>query len=367
MNAKSLAFGYRALAVLAFFLLWGIYTVNGGLEANLLAALHGKLNEGTALKNNYTGVFFIDYPLTVLVAFFYFATNGSDEGYQLFVFEGYSILQSAFVWLYVEMARPGSKPWPMATPLFFTVLWQCAGGAISLPLYYAYHVLWVDSAEILRVRDQDAAEALPFSFLLGAIFPAILGCAPTWDGPGLRSPEAHQNYLAFFQLDPLYVTLIQTILTRIFHRLHARKGGDPGRGPRRAHWWIQASYLLAAASSAMGHIYTAARIYSSTEKTTNLARMTVPYSLAGPVGGLPDILARSTFLYLQFDVPIFSFASLAWAYLLLSRMANRPRISNVTLACTILVGFFTIGAGATVSLALYVREGLLSEKGKARN
>jgi hypothetical protein len=115
MDAKSLASGYRALASLAVFLLWGLYALNGGLKANILAPLNGKLGEDIPFKTNYTGIFIIDYPIALLVAFFYFATNGSDEGYQLAVFEGYSTLQSSFVWLYLESMRSGSKPWSIAT------------------------------------------------------------------------------------------------------------------------------------------------------------------------------------------------------------------------------------------------------------
>ncbi|RYC58313.1 hypothetical protein CHU98_g7899 [Xylaria longipes] len=351
MKATSLAFGYRALAFLSIFLLWGIYALNGSLKANLLAPLNGKLNEDITLKNDYTGIFIIDYPITLLVAFFYFSTNGSDEGFQLFVFEGYSTLQSSFVWL----------------PLFFVILLQILGGAISLPFYYAYHILWIDNAEVLRVRDQDAAGALPFSFLLGAILPAVLGCAPTWAGPESRSPEVHQKYLAFFQVDPLWMILIQALLTKFFRWLRSTEGGDIVRTPQTAHRWTRTSYLLAAASSAIGHIYTAARIYTSTEEGTNLARMRIPYSLEGPTGGLPDILARGTFLYLQFDIPIFELASLVWAFVLLSRTPNQSGRSALRLAITMLIGYLTIGAGATVSLALYVREGLLPEKGKAAN
>ncbi|KAI0538853.1 hypothetical protein GGR58DRAFT_279784 [Xylaria digitata] len=367
MKATSLALGFRALALLSVYLLWGFYTLNGTTKANLLAPLNGKLGENITLKNDYTGIFILDYPISLLVTFFYFATNGSDEGFQLLVFEGYSTLQSSFVWVYAEMMRPGSKPWTIATPLFFVTLSQILGGAISLPLYYAYHILWIDGAEILRVRDQDAAQALPFSFLLGAVLPAILGCAPTWNGPDSRSPEVHQKYLAFFQVDPLWVTLIQTLLSKLFRRLRYSEGGNPTQAPKTAHRWTRASYLLAAASSAIGHVYTAARIYTSTEEGTNLARMRIPYPLEGPTGGLPDIIARGPFLYLQFDIPIFELASMVWVFLLLSRMPNRPRRSDLTLALTMLIGYVTVGAGATVSLALYVREGLLLEKGKGAN
>ncbi|KAI0438132.1 hypothetical protein F4803DRAFT_111941 [Xylaria telfairii] len=366
MKAASLASGYRALAVLSILLLWGFYALNGGLKANLLAPLNGRLNDDIALKNDYTGIFIIDYPISLLVAFFYFATNASDEGFQLFVFEGYTTLQSSFVWMYAEMMRPGSKPWTIATPLFFATLSQVLGGAISLPFYYAYHILWIDSAEILRVRDQDAAGALPFSFLLGAIVPLILGCAPTWAGPDSRSPEAHQKYLAFFQVDPLWVTLVQTIAATLFRWLRSTESGDLARAPKTAHRWTRASYLLAAASSAIGRLYTVARLCTSSEEGTTLARMRIPYAPAGPTGGLPDALARGTFLYLQFDVPIFEFASLAWAFVLLLRAPKQTQ-SALRLAVTMLIGYLTIGAGATVSLALYAREGLLPEKGKAAN
>ncbi|KAI1196930.1 hypothetical protein F5X97DRAFT_199679 [Nemania serpens] len=365
MKTTSLAFGYRALAALAVFLLWGLYALNGGLKENLLAPLHGKLNEDIKLQNDYTGIFIIDYPISLLVAFFYFATDGSDEALQLLTFEGYSTLQSSFVWLYAEMMRPGTKPWAIATPLVFVTLSQLLGGAISLPFYYAYHILWVDDAEALQVRDQHAAKALPFSFLLGAVLPAILGCAPTWNGPESRAPEVHQKYLAFFQVDPLWVTLTQTLLANLFRWLCSTEGEDPRQSPKTAQRWTRASYILAAASSAIGRVYTVARMYTSTDERTTLARIRVPRSLEGPTGGRPDLLARGPFLYLQFDIPIFELASLVWVFLLLSRLPNRPLMPDLKLALTMLIGYLTIGAGATVSLALYIRESRLQEKGKS--
>lgn len=242
---------------------------------------------------------------------------------------------------------------------------QLVGGAISLPLYYAYHILWVDGAEALRVRDQHAAKALPFSFLLGAVLPAILGCAPTWNGPESRAPEVHQKYLAFFQVDPLWVALTQTLLESLLRWLSSAEGEDPRQSPTRAQRWTRASYLLAAASSAIGRLYTVARIYTSTDERTNLVRMRVPRPLQGPTGGRPDLLARGPFQFLQFDITIYEIASLVWAFLLLSRLPNRPLMPNLKLAFMMLIGYLTIGAGATVSLALYTREARLQEKGKS--
>ncbi|RYP63226.1 hypothetical protein DL769_007033 [Monosporascus sp. CRB-8-3] len=101
---------FRSLAVLAIFLLWGICLLNGTVKELLLAVWQGKLNDSVPLKTNYTGIPIIDYPIAVLVAFFFYGTNGHDEGYNLFLVDAYSTLQSAFVWLFVETIRPGKKP-----------------------------------------------------------------------------------------------------------------------------------------------------------------------------------------------------------------------------------------------------------------
>lgn len=249
-------------------------------------------------------------------------------------------------------------------PLVFFTLSQCAGGAISLPLYYASHIIWADDTEILRVQDYDAARALPFSFLLGAILPAILGLAPTWNGPESRSPEAHQKYLALFQVDPLWVILTQTLLVKLFRLLRSTVGSTRVGSQKAIHRWTQASYLLAAASSAIGRLYTAARVYTNNDEGANLVRMRVPFPPEGPTDAFPNAVGRGTFLYLQFDVPIFELASVVWTFVLLTRMPNRPRMSNLKLASAMLIGYLTIGAGATVSLALYAREELLPEKAK---
>lgn len=247
----------------------------------------------------------------------------------------------------------------------FALLWQCVGAGISLPLYFAYHLLWNDSAEVLQVRNINAARAIPFSFLLGAIVPAIVGSAPTWNGPESRSPEVHQEILAAWQLDPIYVSLIQMALTNSSSWLQGERSGGQKRDARAAHAWTRASYLAAAFCSSLGHLYTVGRFLTSTNEGTNFVRMYVPFPFTGPAGA-PDILARGPWLFLQYDVIIFSIASLTWIFLLLSRMSRGPPLSNLGLAFALTSSCITIGAGATVSLGLYVREGLLPDKAKGK-
>ena len=101
---------FRSLAALAVGLLWGVSLANGTVKAMILAVKDGQFSNGTPLKTHFTGVFLIDIPISLLVSFFYFGTNGQDSEYQHFLIDAYSTLQSAFVWLYAESARKQPKP-----------------------------------------------------------------------------------------------------------------------------------------------------------------------------------------------------------------------------------------------------------------
>ena len=110
MSATSSVSYFRCLAFLAIFLLWGVSLLNGTVKALLLAVYNGELGKGGfVLRTDYIGFPPLDYPIALLVAFFFYGTNGSDEGYQLFLVDAYSTLQPAFIWLYVETLRPGKK------------------------------------------------------------------------------------------------------------------------------------------------------------------------------------------------------------------------------------------------------------------
>lgn len=218
---------------------------------------------------------------------------------------------------------------------------------------------------MLQVRNVNAARAIPFSFLLGAIVPAVVGSAPTWNGPESRSPEVHQGLLAAWQPDPIWVSLIQIVLTNSSSWFRGERSGGQRRGTSAAHAWTRASYLVAAACSALGHLYTMGRILTSTDEGTNFVRMYVPFPFTGPAG-VPDILARGPWLFLQYDVIIFSIAGLTWAFLVLSRVPRGLPLSNLGLAFALTSSCITVGAGATISLALYVREGLLPENAEAK-
>lgn len=101
---------FRVLFYAAVALLWGASVLNGTIKALLLAVWHGRLDTGAPLETNYTGFPPLDYPLAILVAFFYSGTSGQDEGYSLFLFDLYITLQLGYLWLQAEAIRPGQKP-----------------------------------------------------------------------------------------------------------------------------------------------------------------------------------------------------------------------------------------------------------------
>ena len=243
----------------------------------------------------------------------------------------------------------------MASPIIWGLLWQAFGAAISLPLYYYHHLKWLDEkARELDSASLPSARALPISFIVGALLPAILGMPPTWIH---RSALSHQNILAAWQPDPVWVSLIQASAVAIF----SRYSFGPDRDGKRAAWWTRASFLIAAVSSAAGHLYVLSTIMLTRDPMVGFKRMYVPISSNGP-GELNKKLASGPWLFLQYDLIIIALSSLSWAYLLVDRLLA----NNFSLRKVLWLGFFfgglVLGPGATVSLALFWREGKLEQR-----
>lgn len=243
---------------------------------------------------------------------------------------------------------------PRNSPIVWGLMWQAIGGAIAWPLYFFFHLLWTESqpSQIQPVLLPEA-RAIPLSFLAGAIFPAVLGMLPTWM---TRSPRAHQFILAAWQLDPVWVSVFHAGLTMLFSLL-PRSEGDT----RAAVWWTRLSFLVAAATCAIGHLYVLGRILISENERLSFTRMYVPRLLTGPADSTSQ-LARGPWLFLQYDFIIYSLASLSWVFILLSRM--KPRVSwidRLNLSLLMFLGAVSLGPGTVVSLALWWREGEMSQ------
>ena len=245
-------------------------------------------------------------------------------------------------------------------PVLFGLLWQCFGAAISLPLFYAVHLEWTTRAKTTRAGNLEEVRFLPLGFILGAVLPAVVGMAPTWFGPELRSAEVHQIILAAWQPDPIWVSWTLQAAAYAGTYLIGRSAGTP-EDRRKAYWWVRVSYLLATISSALGHLYVVSRIISGYGEIVNFTRMYVPFPITGPAGTESNIFVRGPWLFLQYDFLIISISSVSWAYLVLRQTTWAQRFSPAILGLMMFVGTVTIGPGATVSLALFIRERQLHE------
>ncbi|KAL0929728.1 uncharacterized protein CTRU02_215371 [Colletotrichum truncatum] len=364
---------FRLLAVIAILLLWGVSLANGTVKALLLAVFHGEINKGVPLRRSYLGFLPLDLVIALLVAFFFYGTNSHDEGYQLFLVDAYSTLQSAFVWLYMEAKRPGDKPYLVSRPIIFGILWQCFGAAIALPLYFAAHLPWAMNGRAARVRDVAQAAAVPWSFSIGAILPAVVGMGTTWLGADSRTDATHQLILGLWQPDPVWVSGVQAVVSMIISAVRPGRGrgqkSKSSSGPSRrdqavdAYLWVRFSYLLAAVMSGAGHLYVMGRIFTSNEKNTvAFIRMYVPFLFSGPSGVGENVLVYGPWLFLQYDLIIISLSSLSWVYYLLTSRGDRvPPVSACRCFLLLSFGALTIGPGATVSIALWYRESTLAE------
>lgn len=229
------------------------------------------------------------------------------------------------------------------------MIWQAFGAAISLPLYFARHLDWLNQTSVQpQAVSEASSQAVPFSFALGAIVPAVIGLLPAWIDPSTRSTERHQNILAAWQPDPLWVSMIQQLVVALLCR-HAKSD------ERKSYRWARFSFLLAAASSAIGHLYVKTVILTSTDWIHRFTRMYVPFLSKGP-SETTDILVHGPWLFLQYDLIIISLSSLSWGYSLVRRLRPNGAPTRLTLVAYLLLGTLTIGPGATVSLLLFWRE-----------
>lgn len=256
------------------------------------------------------------------------------------------------------------------SPIIWGLLWQCFGAAIALPLYFYNHLHWLEDlrntrgSSVLATTAAASAAAIPVSFIIGAVVPAIIGMLPTWLP---RDSQAHQTILAFWQPDPVWVSLTQAVFAALFTRIWWKGSSKtastaPGMasGKSEASGWIRASYVLAAVSSATGHSYaTYKALLCTSEPGVSWWRMYVPKDLSGLREG--TTLVDGPWLFLQYDLIIIALSSISWAFLLVRQLLGPREVSTVRLAMVFLLGHVVIGPGATVSLSLFWREGKLEQ------
>jgi len=108
-NMRTLHAFFVVLSITGSGLLWGGMFLNGTLDAMNGAKEAGVFPNGRPLSSTYTGLPFLDSPVTTLVIFFDGVTNGLDPGPRLLMIDLSVMLQSAALWLLIESRRRGNR------------------------------------------------------------------------------------------------------------------------------------------------------------------------------------------------------------------------------------------------------------------
>ena len=174
---------------------------------------------------------------------------------------------------------------------------------------------------------------------------------PTWIE---RPDHTHQVILAAWQLDPLWVSLVQGVAVFLLKRVLLRSG-NTDNDEAKAVWWTRASYLLAALSSALGHLYVLGTICFSDDLRLSYTRLYVPILLSEPNGSDRKLMG-GPWLFLQYDLIIIALSSLSWAYLLSVKLVHGKAAADSSILMALILGGIILGPGATVSLVLWWRE-----------
>lgn len=146
---------------------------------------------------------------------------------------------------------------------------------------------------------------------------------PTWVN---RSASAHQRILAVWQFDPIWVSAIQAAGVMSFSRF--QKNSE--KNHQRPFYWVRTSYLVAAVSSATGHLYAVIIMISSSDPSLDLVRVYIPFISRGP-SGVENPIASGSWLFLQFDLIIIAVSSLSWAYILIASLSTEKRFVSTIL------------------------------------
>ncbi|KAL2171720.1 hypothetical protein VTG60DRAFT_1717 [Thermothelomyces hinnuleus] len=199
---------FRGLTGIAFLLLWVLMAANGTLVALLKTAWSGSLPDGTPLKTTYTGILPIDFPINILVAFFYGLQNRPGTPPHLMLVDLVAALFVINMMTLVESRRSNAPKWLRSSALW-QYLWNCAGVALFLPIYSLLHLNHKFEGRGLSHIPRWQAQALPLSAIFSWLLPVPL-LLPAALHAG---PSSIQIGLVQYFLTPALLVLFQTLVT----------------------------------------------------------------------------------------------------------------------------------------------------------
>ncbi|KAL2132713.1 hypothetical protein VTI74DRAFT_3451 [Chaetomium olivicolor] len=307
---KLLSPVFKGLSGVAFLLLWALMAANGTLVALLKTAWSGVFPDGTPLKTTYTGILPIDFPLSILVAFFYGLQNRPGTPPHLMLVDLVAALLVINMMTLVESRRPNAPKWLRSSALW-QYLWNCAGVALFLPIYSLLHVKHkFDEPTHPRIPKWEA-QALLFSAIFSLLLPVPLLLPAALHA---TPPDIQVGLVQYF-LTPALLVLFQTLAcTALF--LYASSSPSWIAQP------VKAAYLLVGSASALIHLGIVSYVLWTDATSLSLVSLYLPDPTIVQAGE-ENILTAGALLFFQWDFIIISLTVMCHGiYLFLQRSSK---------------------------------------------
>ncbi|KAL2831375.1 hypothetical protein BDW59DRAFT_157804 [Aspergillus cavernicola] len=304
MILPTLASGIlKGLSAIAFLSIWGVMVTNGTLTALLYTAWSGTFPDGTVLKTSYTGIWPLDFPVRVLVVFFFGLQSMEDLTPFLMLVDLVAALLVINMMTVVESRRFTTSKW-LKSSLLWQYLWNCAGVALILPIYSRLHLeQHYGSLLVPRIPIREA-QALPFTAIVTLLLPIPLLA------PGLSNadPLYIQYGCMFYLLTPAIGVIFQSLAS-----IFISKTASPSKWFTRP---VKTAYLITGTASALTHLGVLSCVLFS--ETSDLAIISMYLPNHNIVEREKDnILTTGALLFFQWDYIITNLVVIAHgAYLL---------------------------------------------------
>ncbi|OTB08329.1 hypothetical protein M426DRAFT_182430 [Hypoxylon sp. CI-4A] len=351
----------------------------------------------TPFKRVYTGVEALDTQLSVLVAFWASMLDDPGAKPEIWAFYIWSMAQFAAGWtvILLEGRRAGNRGRLVSWVGTVGLVFQALTYTFAVPLYLALHLLTSPSAKLGGLNRKSAGEAarqnlfvylwdlalIPMSVTLSFVVPAVFMSMP-WIFE--QTTATHYNWVAFWQVFPVWSVIILSILHNAFYYLLGSltprdaqdKPTTPGNGYMTAVAGVyQFSITLGAVtqlpvvilSLLPAHLRASLAAvfpkYAFVFTDVTFARTFIPFPLGGspvvdPTNYGPGELSPITMNFLQYDLYTGSTALLLWTLYVYSTTPGRSFSAGLPKAV-----FWTLigGPSAASAALLWDRDEIVKE------
>ncbi|KAI0537994.1 hypothetical protein GGR58DRAFT_321422 [Xylaria digitata] len=334
---------FSLLSALGLLAQWGAMVANGTLLGLMVTAWEGHFPGGLPMNTTWSGLWPIDYVLSLLVAFFYPLLNVTDLGILAPILLLTDLLLSLAVFNFMAVVQGGrsKNTGLLRYPAAWQLAWQFFGAATIMPIYLHSYIKTRASNTISLPTDE--ARVLPFMATwavvsnLPLLVPGVMGA----------SPFIIQFSIVFWFFLPLTTQFLQDRISALSTSYHPGKAKNP----------IVVGYGIVGLASAMFHVVVGLWACNSSEMSWT--RMYWPeYSAVQPG---PNLLLQGATLFCQYGHMSLCISVVALAVYTVGRdivVAEPPpkKARAVRLMVPLIAITVVFGPGAGAAWLLCMRE-----------